>query len=441
MCGTWPCLALLTLAFYRVAATDLSHCPVPNGGQAGQEVTSVLQVAAFVDFRQRPVNSSATNGAIKEANISTSHQAGGGIHKPSPQWWAAPLLIANDSVLEAAKHLSALAGEVYYDTVNHLSLETVETDSSSSVLFAFFAIVGVCIGLYVILRDRRGLFMFGTTNQPAPTSRPIGGHVQKKSASPMGTRSPLPNRAALAAGAAKRRGRGASPAPSPRTLAKLERPQLLEDRRSVLSDPGIWLNREPAHFVVQSAQILDVADPEATACGGNSSINIDRAGPTGAPAGTVYVAVVQPLDGLPRALALCQPDDIGYPLCSCAPTETFGSAPLGMCIGVELRDSHGKIWGSLAPYGVETYTVLQPGGREVLTVEGDQVAGRLVAKEGDQVVAHAAMDAEGRQLEVGIKPKTDPLLVMAVVLAVLIFNPEDPRRSAAASMGRSLGSI
>merc|ERR1719237_751617 len=119
----------------------------------------------------------------------------------------------------------------------------------------------------------------------------------------------------------------------------------------------------------------------------------------------------------------------------------LGNAPLGMCIGVELRDNAGKHWGSLAPYGAETYKVLLPGGHEVLTLEGDQVAGRIVAKTGGLIVAHAAMDAEGRQLEVGIKPKTDPLLVMSIVLAVLIFNPEDPRRSNTDSIARSGGSI
>jgi len=49
-----------------------------------------------------------------------------------------------------------------------------------------------------------------------------------------------------------------------------------------------------------------------------------------------------------------------------------------------------------------------------------------MVKLGEEIVAHAAHNGPKKQVEIGVKPQIDPVLMLICVLAVLIFNPEEP---------------
>jgi len=215
----------------------------------------------------------------------------------------------------------------------------------------------------------------------------------------------------------RKKGAG-SPAPSPRTLAQMPIPRdSIPGRQVLLCDPSAWVHIE-AYFTIQALQLYDVADSEATGV-----VDIMRGGMSE----PHFVASVQPLDATPRALMIATSEQRGRPLCSCAPAGALGGIPSsGFCSELEFRDGRGRPWGALVPRGTDAYTIFKQGGREALHVEGDQASGRLVVRLGDEVVAHAAMDNDCTTLEVGVKPHTDPILMLTSVLAVLIFNPEDP---------------
>lgn len=445
MCVARPRLLVLVAAVLRTeaAAAEAAVHKASNlltsecrQEEDRQELTSVLQVDVQVGHRtdQAPT---ATKEAIP------------GEFEPRPVWFPVALLNINTSVDPGALFAmktsvdTGVAGVsagssdgMLNSTGEKQLLETTSGasgDASVAVMIGLIAmaVMGAC-GL-VMVRDRRTLDSryerLGSVSRGSPGRTAAAGTMSKgfrspdrsagasafQAGSPVVTTKTLPP--AVMPPIVKKRGTG-SPAPSPRTLAQMPIPRdSVPGRQVLLTDPKDWGNLE-AYFTIQALQLSDVADSEAT-----GTVDIMRHGvsePT-------FVASVQPMDAAPRALMIATADQRGRPLCSCSPAGVLsGTSTTGFCSELEFRDSRGRPWGSLVPHGPDIYTIFKQGGREVLLVEGDQASGRLVVQLGDEVVAHAAMDNDCTQLEVGVKPHTDPILMLTSVLAVLIFNPEDP---------------
>lgn len=443
MCVARPRLLVLVAAVLRTeaavhGASNLltSEC---RQEEDRQELTSVLQV----DVQVQGVRTDQAPTATKEASP--------GEFEPRPVWFPVALLNMNTSVdpgalfsmkssvdsgvagLFAGGSDGTLNSTGEKQTVKTTSGDSGDTSVALMIGLIAMAVMGAC-GLAMV-RDRRTLDSryerLGSASRGSPGRTAAAGTMSNKGfqspnrsasarastlgASPALTTKTLPP--AVMPPLVKRRGTG-SPAPSPRTLAQMPIPRdSVPGRQVLLSDPRDWGNME-AYFTIQALQLSDVADSEAT-----GTVDIMRGG-LSEPS---FVASVQPMDAAPRALMLTTADQRGRPLCSCSPAGVLsGTSTTGFCSELEFRDSRGRPWGSLVPHGPDIYTIFKQGGREVLLVEGDQASGRLVVQLGDEVVAHAAMDNDCTQLEVGVKPHTDPILMLTSVLAVLIFNPEDP---------------
>jgi len=390
-----------------------------------QELTSVLQVDVQVGHRpEAPTTAKEVKAILDE-------------FEPRPVWFPVALFNTNNSVETWVSGTFAGSSDgAINSTGEKQTEETTSGDTGTSVIFVLVAVavMGVC-GL-ILVRDRRTVGNFndglGSVSRGSPSRRPAtAGTISKGLLSPersvgasLGPSPVLTTKTDDIGGGnrtlppvVRKRGTG-SPAPSPRTLAQMPIPRdSVPGRQVLLTDPSAWVHIE-AYFTIQALQLYDVADSEAT-----GAVDIMRGGMTE----PHFVACVQPMDATPRALMIATADQRGRPLCSCAPAGVLsGGSSSGFCSELEFRDSRGRHWGALVPRGPDTYTILKQGGREALFVEGDQASGRLVVRLGDEVVAHAAMDNDCTQLEVGVKPHTDPILMLTSVLAVLIFNPEDP---------------
>lgn len=336
---------------------------------------------------------------------------------------------------EVGSWISTSAEEVYDAGASghlfHLAVGGARTGSGAMMGIAVVVLAAVLASCLLIAARNPGTGHGGRGPTPqAQQNRGSFGTTPKGFSTPpvAGSPSPTPSLVTLRAREALRGGKkngAGSPAPSPRTLAQMSVPRAsITDRKMQLCDPSAWSHIE-AYFTIQANQLYDVADSEAT-----GTVDILRGGPLE----PVFLASVLPWDNSPRALLISSSNHMGQPLCSCAPAGALGLSSGGFCSELELRDAAGRAWGILAPIGADAYCVSMHVGKQVLTMQGDQSSGRLIVRSGEEVVAHAAMDGEGMQLEVGVKQHTDPVLMLTCVLAVLIFNPEghtdeDGRRS------------
>lgn len=198
----------------------------------------------------------------------------------------------------------------------------------------------------------------------------------------------------------------------------------------MLCDPSLWQHLMPL-YSVEANQIFDVAEP-----GGWGNLDIFPGGKMeGSP---IFLAAVMPFGMIPRALVITTASERGRPLCSCAPN----SGALGIagrkqhsnsCSDLELHDGAGQLWGTLAPSGSDYAVYLRRTGREhavqkpTFRIEGDHQSGTLHVKnsDGEEIIAHAGIDDNGAQLDVGVAPQTDPILMLLLIVAVLVFNPAD----------------
>jgi len=426
MCLARPWLLVLVAAVLRTqaaaaeaAAHEASQC------LDRQELTSVLQVDVQVGHRAEAPT--------------TAKEAIPGDFEPRPVWLPLALFSTNNSVETwVAGTFAGGSDGMMNSTGEKQTEEPTSGDTSTGVLLFLLAvaIMGGC-GLLMV-REHRTV---GSFNDGLPGSVSRG--YQSRQTAAAGTTSKRllsPERSAAASlgptpvqttktlppvvehcpyppPVVEKRGTG-SPAPSSRTLAQMPVPRdSVPGRQMLLTDPSAWVHIE-AYFTIQTLQLYDVADSDAT-----GAVDIMRGGMSE----PHFVASVQPMDATPRALMMATADQRGRPLCSCAPAVSYsGTSSSGFCSELEFRDSRGRPWGALVPRGSDTYTIFKQGGREALFVEGDQTSGRLVVRLGDEVVAHAAMDNDFTMLEIGVKPHTDPILMLTSMLAVLIFNPEDP---------------
>jgi len=97
-----------------------------------------------------------------------------------------------------------------------------------------------------------------------------------------------------------------------------------------------------------------------------------------------------------------------------------------ICRKVEIRSRDNRIWGTLLPTDAETYGVFRSTSEPALTLDADQESGRLTAKVKDEIVARAMLGRDRKHLEVSVEPLVDPVPVLMSVLAVVIFDPEEP---------------
>lgn len=192
-------------------------------------------------------------------------------------------------------------------------------------------------------------------------------------------------------------------------------------RKPQICHPSLWQHLVPL-YCVHANQIFDVVEPGSW---GNLDIfpYFQMQGPP------IFVAAVMPFGNSPRALLMTAASERSRALCSCAPPGSRGSGP---CSELELHDSEGQLWGSLALSG-QNYVVFlrQPGAERAaepaFRIEGDNQSGKLYVKDRvGEVIAHSGIDDRGTQLEVGVAPETDPILMLTFVIAVLVFNPAGP---------------
>jgi len=436
-------LVLVTAAFRTQAAAaeaadaavQASNCLTCKPREEDRpELTSVLQVDIQVDHRARQAPATARDAIVGEFG-------------PRPAWFPLALLGTNSSIETwVARKFASSSDELLKVTGGKHTEETTSGGTSTGMMIGLIAlaIMGAC-GLILFVPDRRTMSSINARLRPAsrgsPTRTAAGGTMSKGLLSPpqqsarhersAGPEQCGPERPVLTTKTdtvsspgrtfppvVKKKVMGSSP-PSPRTLAQMPIPRdSVPDRQVLLCDPSAWLHIE-AYFTIQALQFFDVVDSEATGV-----VDIMRGGMSE----PHFVASVQPMDGTPRALMIATAEQRGQPLCSCVPGGFVGGASsAGFCSELELHDNRGRPWGTLVPRGTNTYAICKQGGREALLLEGDQASGRLVVRLGDgEVVAHAAMDYDCTQLEVGVKRHTDPILMLTSVLAILIFNPEDP---------------
>lgn len=205
------------------------------------------------------------------------------------------------------------------------------------------------------------------------------------------------------------------PTPSPRQLTQMPLSMAGLQQRVQLCDADPAWSRVDPYFSIQTEDLYSVVEDEAT---GNFDISYE-----GKP---IFAASVLPWGAAPRALLICLAARRGEPLASCAPTlSSYSSAAEEICSQLEIRRRDNTVFGTLSPHGADSYAVLS-GHRRVLSLFGDQDTGRLLVKiPTNEVVAHAARDALGQALEVGMRPEVDPILMIICMLSVVIFNPED----------------
>jgi len=205
------------------------------------------------------------------------------------------------------------------------------------------------------------------------------------------------------------------PTPSPRQLTRMPLSQAgLQNRVQICDANPSWSLYEPL-FNIQAEDLYKVVDGDST---GNFDISCEGK--------SIIAASVLPWGAAPRALLICSAARRGEPLASCAPSMTsYGGAAVEICSKLEIRSKDNTLWGTLSPQGSDSYTVMSAH-RRVLSLFGDQDTGRLLVKiPTDEVVAHAARDAAGQVLELGMRPEIDPILMIVCILSIVVFNPEE----------------
>jgi len=190
-----------------------------------------------------------------------------------------------------------------------------------------------------------------------------------------------------------------------------------------LCDPqiGSWADIE-TFFTVPVEELGFIATDDHAM----GSFNVLNQKPGSDVVGPAWVCSVLPWGLSPRALLICSPSHPGEPLGAiCLPsTNSNGrSAAVDLPLELLIRDRDSRVWGSLVPQGGDIYAIFQGHGRQVLSLFGNQTTGQLLAKLGEEVVAHAARN--NMQFEIGVRTQMDPILIVLCMMSVIVFNPED----------------
>jgi len=186
------------------------------------------------------------------------------------------------------------------------------------------------------------------------------------------------------------------------------------EQRPQLCEPAAAWSHIDLYFTISTEVLQEIADSEDS----TGAFEVWRGG--GGRPEPLFAASVLPWGSSPRALVMYAVGNRGELLASCAPSVIHAGSEL------EIRDQDSRVWGTLSPQGSDTYAVFQGRGRRVLNLLGNQETGQLMVKLGEEVVAHAAHNGAKKQVEIGVRPQVDPVLMLVCVIAVLIFNPEEP---------------
>lgn len=216
-----------------------------------------------------------------------------------------------------------------------------------------------------------------------------------------------------------------SSAPSPRRMAGLALLRPGMERKLLISDPAMWSHME-AYFRVPIAQM----PVESTSTG---DFDIIR-GVSQETAFRASVVTTPPIGK--RVLSLSVPGrDVHLATLSPAPgaCSVVGGQVVEPCSALQLRSKDGSVWGTLLSNGEDRYSVHRAG-EQLLMLEGNQEEGCLVVFLEGEPIAHAARSDGSKYLEVGVKPSVDPILMLACILAVVIFDPTDVATPVPSSM-------
>jgi len=209
-------------------------------------------------------------------------------------------------------------------------------------------------------------------------------------------------------------------AASPRRMSTLplQRPMLAQvaDEKLMLVEPRTYAGMEP-FFVVPVDQLY-----------GDNGNTFDFKISTGALGEVAFKGSVTSTPPMrKRVLTLSLPGARGH-LATCSPSPGACAVVGGILVEpsteLQLRNRDNIVWGTLAPRGSDRYVVYR-GSELVLTMEGDQEAGRLIVVLEGEAIAHAAKSQFGEYLEIGVKPNIDPVLMLLCMMSVVIFNPEE----------------
>lgn len=414
-----------------------SHCEFTSIVQVGVEVETANNRRAPLPETPRPKVAIADTGAFSPQKISKlqghiaeafSQQFVRFQHLPGVSW-----LNTNSTSVAGLTSTAGLARLISQARTRSLSLSL----SESVVLVSVLTMMIVCLVSCILVRDSRPM-----PRNDRRTASPHPHHVP-------GTHSFLPSQQQLLAGRHSRMlptppsvrpsifpadklsfgipptagrlshaGKLSAPnlrTPSPQQLAHMHLSKAgLQQRVHICDADPAWSHVEP-FFTIKAEDLHSVVEGEAT---GNFDIYFER--------GPIFAASVLPWGAAPRALLICSAERRGEPLASCAPTmSSYNGTSVEICSKLEIRGRDNTIWGTMSAQGADTYAVLSAH-RRVLSLFGDQDTGRLIVKiPTDEVVAHAARDAAGQVLELGVRPEVDPILITICILAVVIFNPEE----------------
>lgn len=219
-------------------------------------------------------------------------------------------------------------------------------------------------------------------------------------------------------------------APSPRRLAGLALLRPGMERKLVISDPALWSHME-AYFRVPIAFLPAEA-------GSTGDFDILR-GVSQETAFRASVAATPPIGK--RVFSLSVPGRDGH-LATISPapgaSSMLGGQVVEPCSMLQIQGKDGGVWGTLQPMDTDRYSV-QKAGERLLTMEGNQEDGCLVVFLEGEPIAHAARSHGSKFLEVGVKPSIDPILMLACILAVVIFNPTEAATPAPTLQAMSQG--
>lgn len=205
---------------------------------------------------------------------------------------------------------------------------------------------------------------------------------------------------------------------SPRTIVT-ETPGMPSTVRKglIMGDTSEWLSLRGSHFTIRVAEI-----PKAS-----GALKIYQGEP---PKPVLSAILLQPSQG-PRRLMLSPLLQASSPseeaaAARAASAAAFAScAPLGgrePCAELDICGKDGRPWGAIVFKGDGTYSLFRDKTTLALTFQEDRYTGRLLAFAEDEAVAAAQPCAESDDVEVGVKPDIDPILILVCVLGVLIFD-------------------
>lgn len=219
--------------------------------------------------------------------------------------------------------------------------------------------------------------------------------------------------------------------PPPRALAQMPLPV-------TMSLPSLSKPRERSKLNGILSVCVDELPADVTSVGGFQVVRIDDAGQE-----VALYAMVRMIKGF-RELLLAVAPTFDRVLARCCPVHSssyvHNDPCLTPCNSLDILDRDGKHWGTIIPLGSDSYSVIR-GNKQVLAIEGIQEVGRLAIavrlNDHTEPAAHAErVQAPGPvRLEMGVRPQLDPLLALACILGVVIFNPEERSPTPLLSVG------